>query len=291
MTEESIAGQEKMFDGNDDDDLDDEMSDVEEVDKKHADAAKDDSSQDKDSDKEASSSGESVDEELAEFDAKLAQALGVRTMENGDDNEQSSDEDMNDEQMEALDSHLETVFRERKKVVSEKTQKKEARETIVNFKCRVLELLDIFVKHRHTSYLALTLLPSLLTAIQTTKSPLVSSKALDLIRKYSQLCKKEKIPSPTVDAHKDAILSLLKGIHEQATKEGSNAYASACSQASLLFVKVLASQDRESLKKVLRIYTKTQEQALFDLNCRVKSSFFSDWLNWCASARPKDTKS
>ena len=284
MTEESIAGQEKMFDGNDDDDLDDEMSDVEEVDKRHADAAKDDSSQDKDSDKEASSSGESVDEELAEFDAKLAQALGVRTMENGDDNEQSSDEDMNDEQMEALDSHLETVFRERKKVVSEKTQKKEARETIVNFKCRVLELLDIFVKHCHT------LLPSLLTAIQTTKSPLVSSKALDLIRKYSQLCKKEKIPSPTVDAHKDAILSLLKGIHEQATKEGSNAYASACSQASLLFVKVLASQDRESLKKVLRIYTKTQEQALFDPNCRVKSSFFSDWLNWCASARPKDTK-
>lgn len=290
MTEESIAGQEEIFDSNDEDDLDDEMSDVEEVDKKHAEAAKDDSSLDKDSGAEASSSGESVDEELAEFDAKLAQALGIRTMENGDDNEQSSDEDMNDEQMEALDSHLETVFRERKKVVSEKTQKKEARETIVNFKCRVLELLDIFVKHRHTSYFALTLLPSLLTAIQKTKSPLVSSKAFDLIRKYSQLCKKEKIPSLTVDAHKDAILSLLKGIHEQATKEGSNAYASACSQASLLLVKVLASQDRESLKKVLRIYTKTQEHALFDPKCRVKSSFFSDWLNWCASVRPKDTK-
>lgn len=291
MTKENIAGQEEMFDGNSHDDLDDEMSDVEEVDKKDTEAAKDDSSQEKDSDGEASPSGESIDEELAEFDAKLAQALGVRTMEDGDGNKQSSDEDLNDEQMEALDSHLETVFRERKKVVSEKSQKKEAKETIVNFKCRVLELLDIFVKHRHTSYIALTLLPSLLTAIQTTKSPLVSSKALDFIRKYSQLCKKEKIPSSTVQAHKDAIFSLLNGIHGQATKEGSNAYASACSQASLLFVKVLASQDRESLKKVLRIYTKTQEQALFDPKCRVKTSFFSDWLNWCSSARPKGTKS
>lgn len=291
MTKENIVGQEEMFDGNNDDDLDDEMSDVEEVDMKDAEAAKDESSQGKDSDEEASSSGESVDEELAEFDAKLAQALGVRTMEVSHDNGQSSDEDMNDEQMEALDSHLETVFRERKKVVSEKIQKKEAKETIVNFKCRVLELLDIFVKRCYTSYLALNLLSPLLTAIRITKSPLVSSKALDLIRKYSQLCKKEKVPSSTVEAHKDAILGLLKEIHEQATKEGSNAYASACSQASLLVVKVLTSQNRESLKMVLRVYTKTQEQALFDPKCRVKTSFFSDWLNWCSSAQPKCTKS
>lgn len=291
MTKENIAGQEEMFDDNSDDDLDDGMSDVEEVDKKDAEAANDESSQVKDSDGEASSSGESVDEELAEFDAKLAQALGVRKLEAGHDNGQSSDEYMNDEQMEALDSHLETVFRERKKVVSEKAQKKEAKETIVNFKCRVLELLDIFIKHCHTSYLALTLLSSLLVAIRVTKSPLVTSKALDSIRKYSQLCRKEKIPSSTVEAHKDAILSMLKGIHEQATKEGSNAYASACSQASLLIVKVLASQNRESLKMVLRIYTKTQEQSLFDPNCRVKTSFFSDWLNWCSSAQPKGTKS
>lgn len=291
MTKENIAGQEEMFDGNDDDDLDDDISDVEEVDLNNAETAKDESSQAKDSNRAASSSSESTDEELAEFDAKLAQALGVQTMEAGHDNGQSSDEDMNDEQMEALDSHLETVFRERKKVVSEKTEKKEAKETIVNFKCRVLELLDIFVKYCHTSYLALTLLSSLLTAIRITKSSLVSSKALDLIRKYSQQCKKEKIPASTVETHKDAILSLLKGIHEQATKEGSNTYASACSQASLLIVKVLASQNRESLKMVIRIYTKTQEQALFDPRCRVKTSFFSDWLNWCSSAQPKGTKS
>lgn len=291
MTKENIAGQEEMFGGNSDDDLDDEMSDVDEVDMKDAEVSKDESSQVKDSDGEASSSGESVDEELAEFNAKLAQALGVQTMEGSNDNGQSSDEDMNDEQMEALDPHLETVFRERKKVVSEKIHKKEAKETIVHFKCRVLELLDIFVKRCYTSFLALNLLPSFLTAIRITKSPLVSSKALDLIRKYSQLCKKQKFPSSTVEAHKDAILSLLKGIHEQATMEGSNAYASACSQASLLVVKVLASQNRENLKAVLRVYTKTQEQALFDPKCKVKMSFFSDWLNWCSSAQPKGAKS
>ncbi len=251
-----------------------------------------DDSQGKDSDKEEVSidgeDGSEVDEELAEFDAKLAQALGVRTMEDGNDDDQPMDEDMNDEQMEALDQHLETVFRERKKATSQKKQKKDAKETIVNFKCRVLDLLDIFIKHRHTSILSLDLLLPLLITIRTTNSPLVSSKACDLLRKYSQLCKKEKIQ--TSSGQKDALFTLLGGVHEQARTEGSNAYASACSTASLLLVKVLASQDQENLRRVLDVYGQTQEKALFDPKCRVKTSFFSDWLNWCSSAQLHSSK-
>ena len=223
------------------------------------------------------------DEELAALDAKLAQALGTRSTEDdrtASDNDHFTDEDMDDEQMEALDEQLEKVFRERRKVISRKSQKKDARDTIVNFKCRVLELLEVFIKHQHSSLLALNLLVPILATIQSTTSTLVSTKAYGLIKTYTRVCKGKNLP----DARDtDPIFSLLEEVHSQATKDGSNAYASSCSQTSLLLVKILVAQDRDNLRRVLLIYSKTQEQALLDPQCRVKISFFSDWLNWCSS--------
>ena len=225
-----------------------------------------------------------VDEELAAFDAKLAQALGTRL---GNDDEAAhdadfSDEAMNDEQMEALDVHLEKVFRERKRARSKKSQTKEAKQTMISFKCRILELLDVFVKQQHANPLTLDLLLPLLTTIRVTKSPLVSSKACTLIRDYSRLCKG---PGTPLAAPTDSLFYLLETTHAEAAREGSNAYATACSLVSLLLVKILAAQDRNHLRRVVALYSTTQERTLFEPQCRVKFSFFTDWLNWCSSAR------
>lgn len=225
------------------------------------------------------------DEELAVFDAKLALALGTRPATDAlaaDDSEGTSDSDMDDEQMEALDEHLEKVFRERKNLTSKKTQNKDAKEAIVNFKCRVLELLDIFVKEQHTNALALDLLIPLLDVIRLTKSPLVSTRACDLVRKYSMLCKAKSMP---VLADSRGPLELLKEVHGRAGREGSNAYGAACSQASLLLVKILAAQDRENLRLAEAVYGETHQAFMFDSKSKVKPSFFSDWLNWSVSVR------
>lgn len=297
MTKETMSGQEEMFDRVDDADRDDENSDVEEINMvdstaigtlANQDSKSDEGSAEGSDDEENTSSEIQHDEnesdaELVAFDAKLAQALGTRSTENvraanGDD--EFTDEDMNDEQMEALDEQLEKVFQERKKAISRKSQKKEAKETIVNFKCRVLELLEIFIKHQHTTILALDLLVPILTAIHSTTSTLVSTKAYGLIKTYTKVCKGENLPNAK---DTDPIFNLLETVHDQATRDGSNAYTSSCSQASLLLVKVLVAQDRENLRRVLLIYGKTQERALLDAQCRVKISFFSDWLNWCSS--------
>ena len=224
-------------------------------------------------------------EELAAFDAKLALTLGTRPPTNdlnASNDDESTDEDMNDEQMEALDEHLEKVFRERKKAIAKKTQNKDAKDAIINFKCRVLELLEIYIKQEHRTLLALQLLVPVLKVIHNTKSALVSSKACDLIGHYFKLCKPNTAPAiPDTEA----ALSILRSIHQQAGLEGSNAYSSACSRASLLIVKVLAAHDRENLRQVESIYGQSHETFMLDAKSRTKPSFFSDWLNWSVTAR------
>ncbi|KAL8667479.1 MAG: hypothetical protein Q9202_000695 [Teloschistes flavicans] len=298
-TKENLFGQDEMFEEDDDDQSSSDAesgtaSDVEAVEMAEARGVQHLSEDEAAS--EAASTGtqetdsaEEDDEELAEFDMKLAQALktkpidaSAKTNEDGS----ASDEDMDDEQMEALDAHIATIFRERKKAVSKKGQKKDAKETIVNFKCRVLELLEIFIKKRHSELLALELLLPLLTCVRKTTSPLVSGRACGVMREYSRLCKGKAVPVFHDKKAKKATVRLLKSVHAEATLEASNAHSSACSQASLILVKILVATGRENLEKAVKIYAKTQGTMLVDPACRVKMSFFTDWLNWCNTARP-----
>lgn len=227
---------------------------------------------------------ESADDELVAFDAKLEQAVGTRlaTKDINMEDNSSSDEDMDDDQMDALDQQLEKVFQERKKLMNKKSEKKDAKENIVNFKSRVLDLLEIYVKQQHANALALNLLLPILNVIRTTTSPQISTKACNLIRTYSRLCKGDSVPKVT---DHESVLQRLENVHAEAGKEASNAHGSACSQASLLLVRVLVAQDREHLRSVVGVYARTQERSLFDHSCKIKTPFFTDWLNWCTSAK------
>lgn len=296
-TKESVSGQDEMFDREADDDEDvEESSDVEEI--QLADArimqhAEDEAGSDladaegssKDASGEENDDDDVSDDELAVFNAKLAQALRTKPLAEdhvSNDSGDSADEDMNDEQMAAVDAQLVEIFKERKRITSKKSQNKDAKETIINFKCRVLELLEILIKQRHASAFALDILLPLLRVIRTTTSRLVSGKACDLMKDYARLCKGKHVPDVK---DKDALLDLLHSVHNEAVKEGSNAFTSACSQASLLIVRILAAQDRENLRQVVAAYASIQERLLFDPQCKVKISFLLDWLNWCAQAR------
>ncbi|KAL9116301.1 MAG: hypothetical protein Q9187_007175 [Circinaria calcarea] len=283
-TNESIVGQALMFEPTNEDRSDVDMSDVEEV------SMDGDGSDDSETDgssgsgEEVGDSSEVTDDELAAFDAKLAQALGTRR---GDEDlaasneHESSDGDMNDEQMEALDKHLEKVFRERKKVTSKKTEKKDAKENVVLFKSRVLELLEIYIKHQYSKELALGIIIPLLTLIHTTSSKQVSEKACSLIREYSKMLKL-KHHNYFPDNH--GLLALFEQIHKAAMKEGSNTYGIACSQASILVSKFIISNGGRPADVTQR-YADTQLLFLTDPACKVRTAFFSDYLNWCTSTR------
>lgn len=275
-----------MFDQEDDAGEASLASDVEDVDVAEAGSTSpsaDEQSDGESSNTDAADSDEDGDE-LAALNAKLAQIVGTRPGNEDLDapDDSSSDEDMTDEQMFELNGSLENIFREQKKVTSKKAEKRDAKENIVNFKCRVLDLLEIYVKQEHGNGLGLSLCLPILTLVRTTTSPLVSRKACDVMREYARLCRGDGVPK-FEDA--ELMFSLLEAVHIEAMKEGSNAHASACSQASLLLVRVLVAHDRECLRRVVKIYAATQESALFDSSCKVKTSFFTDWLNWCTSAR------
>ena len=189
---------------------------------------------------------------------------------------------MTDEQMFGLNASLENIFREQKKVTIQKNEKKDAKENISNFKRRVLDLLEIYVKHEHGNGLGLSLILPLLTLIRNTSNSLVSEKACEVTRKYEQSCKGNGVPQVE---DTESVFGLLEAVHIEAMKQSSNAHAKACSRASLLLVRVLVARDRECLRRVVKVYGATQESFLFNSDCVVKASFFTDWLNWCTSAK------
>lgn len=285
-TKENLSGQSEIFKPEDEDGEAGSASDVEEVD--IAEAGSTSPSIDEESD-EGSSNTDAVDSDtdsdgLAALNAKLAHIVGTRPGNEDPDAEDdsSSDEEMTDEQMFGLNASLENIFREQKKITSQKNEKKDAKENITNFKRRVLDLLEIYVKHEHGNSLGLSFILPLLRLIRTTSNSLVSKKASEVMGKYAGCCRGDGVPQ-IEDI--ESVFGLLEAVHIEAMTQSSNVHAKACSQASLLLVRMLVARDRECLRRVVKVYGATQESFLFNSGCGVKASFFTDWLNWCVSAR------
>jgi DNA polymerase phi len=198
---------------------------------------------------------------------------------------------MNDEQMEALDEQLENVFRQRKMASSKKKERKDAKETIILFKCRVLELLEIYIKQEHLKMLAVELVIPLLGTIRKTTSKQVSEKACSVVREYSKayrLKDQDAAGASTTAKDNDVALarSVLGAIHAEACRAGSNAHAAACSQARLLLAKITVSRGGQVADVILQ-YAETQRRFTTDPACAVRTAFFSDFLNWCTSVRKR----
>ncbi|CAG8051443.1 unnamed protein product [Penicillium olsonii] len=288
---ESLAGQQEMFDeddgeGEEEDGSDAEMMDVDEdeldsdVEVVEAGDAKSDSDSDDDEEEEEEEDEENA-QEVAAFEAKLAEALG----QHGADGEgEDSDADMNDDEMDELDDKLVQVFKARQQQSSQRKDKKDARENMVNFKNRVLDLLEIFVKKSHSRLLALDLLLPLLRLSRRSSVKQVATKANNVLREYTKVCKGNALPKIEDDEQAEALWELLKSVHKEASHSGPMGHANACSQASLLVTKVLVAHDKDAIAGVVDVYAATRKDQLMSKKCHVQPSFFSEWNNWCVSA-------
>ncbi|KAL5357499.1 DNA polymerase phi-domain-containing protein [Aspergillus floccosus] len=280
---ESLAGQQEMFDQQDDEgdeemiDVDEEDSDVEVIDAEASGSDEEDGSEAEDDDE-----NEGNDDEEAVFEAKLAEALGTHRADQDLNAESSdSDADMDDDEMEKVDNALVKVFQARRDALGQKKDKKDAKENMVNFKNRVLDLLEIYVKKCHSKLLALDLLLPLLRLTRLSSTKQVSNKANAVLREYTKLCKGSALPAIQ---EAEPVWELLQAIHKEATHSGPPAHASACSQASLLVVKVLVAHDKDAVAGVVDVYAATRKEQLLSKKCHVQPSFFTDWNNWCVSA-------
>lgn len=289
---ENLAGQQEMFekeedeedgemmDVDDDDDDGEEDSDVEVVDAEGGDDDDDDEDEEED---ESDDNNDEPDNEEAEFQAKLAAALGPHAA-NKPDEESDDEADMNDDDMEAVDEQLVKVFKARRDALEQKKDKKDAKGNMVNFKNRVLDLVEIYVKKCHSSILALDLLLPLLRLTRKTNTKQIANKATTVLREYSKSCKGSAVPAIAEDSTESA-WALLKDLHREAGHSGPQAHATACSQASLLVVKVLVAHDKKAIEGVVDVYAATRKEQMLSNKCHVQPSFFTDWNNWCVSAR------
>ncbi|KAK6432284.1 DNA-directed DNA polymerase [Oleoguttula sp. CCFEE 5521] len=297
---ENLSGQQELFRNEEDEaeegseeeeegsiiDVDD-MSDVELVngeavkanasDGSQEEAEEDDEGPEEDSESEATNDDEDLDA-IAAFDQKLAAALGSAAMADDDDGS-----DMDDEQMMAVEPALQNVFKELKKKSGQKQDNRDAKDTIVSFKNRVLDLLSIYVKTQYSNVLALDIIVPLVVLIRETTGKPTAEKAFAALKQYFEACNKHK--TLPVMPHEDAGFALLSLMHVEMTKGGSKLHSNACSRSSLFLSKVLVAMNPACYGRIVGMYAQLQEQWWKDPNSKVQSSVFTEWTSWSVAMR------
>ncbi|KAL6809444.1 DNA polymerase phi domain-containing protein [Trichoderma sp. SZMC 28013] len=320
-TNESTKGQKELFNTEDDgmdidgeDSDDDEDDDVEEIsnvdidsdvefiglaDGEEADGdAEEDGEEDEEEDDEDSDDDDEEDEDNDEeadekegpidLDELMGTILKSHRLDKDADAESSEDEgDMSDSQMFALEDKLAEVFKQRAKARPDsKKQKKDAKQSVVNFKHRILDFIDIYVRNEVLSPLAFAVLIPLLGLMRTTTTKTLANRACEIILNYQRGMKKarsgskeaEATTAPTYDA--EELLSVLVEVHEEAGKDNAHAYAKAASAASLIVASAMFASDKELVKRAAAVYAKTQSDWVLG-QAKLQNSFFADWNNWC----------
>lgn len=294
---ENLSGQQELFEQADDaeedaaSDSDEEASDVEMID------GEDDSDVEIDSDVEVVEDAESgasdeesseeeenpEDADLEDFENKLALALKTSKAA-AEDGEDSDESDMDDDQMMALEGHLTTIFQERKKNSNNKKKdNKDAKENIVNFKNRVLDLLTIFAKQEHSNKLTLDLILPMITLIRTTTSKQISDKAFSLLQQYFGACNKNK-QFPESDEATE-VLALLHSVHDEIRVNASKLHSNACSRSSLFLAKILVNLDAGNYADVADSYNKLQKEWYADPKSQIQPSVFTEWTSWSITTK------
>jgi DNA polymerase phi len=302
--EESAKGQQALFSTEDEDMMDADAaeasgsdeeeldSDVEIVNLEEAGSdGPDDSGEDSDDDEEGSDKEpENKDQEaLDALDNALAEVLGSHRLDQDNDAASSDDgSDMSDSEMMAVDQKLAEIFKQRAKTTTKKKEKKDAKDTVVNFKHRVLDLLAIYVKKEaaspdvpvHVFHLVLPLLQ----LVRTTTTKALANKACDIIQTFSKSLKKARGGSQVAEISAldlQGLVRLMAELHDEAAKDMSHAFARAVSTACLALASVMC-RDGERREDVFGLYAKTQLR-WFNGEVKIQATFFSDWLNWCQS--------
>ncbi|KAI5861681.1 DNA polymerase phi-domain-containing protein [Durotheca rogersii] len=254
-------------------------------------------SEDEDEDEdEAQAEGDA--QELADFDAALAKVLRSHRLNQDNDAESSSgDSDMTDSEMMALNDKLVEVFKQKFKKTGSKKDRKDAKDSVIMFKHRVVDLLALYIKHEATNPLAFGLLPPLLEVVRTTTAKPLANKAALTIENFSKTFKKkaqrataqgnggdgenegEMENRTSIDA--EARLALMREIHRQAARDMSHAFGRAASAASLLVASSLLADGRgdDKIDGVNAVYAQTFADCQKG-KTKLQGFFFSDWINW-----------
>ncbi|KAF1979838.1 hypothetical protein BU23DRAFT_523395 [Bimuria novae-zelandiae CBS 107.79] len=295
--EETLEGQKQLFsqgdeaaeeaDSDEEDDVEDASDveivngDAEEPGESHSDDS--DNSQDSSSPSEDESEDDEEDEEVTQFNNMLALTLQTSKLAaNGEgSDDESDDSDMDDDQMMALDPHLSNIFKQRSQITGKK-QREEAKQNVIRFKSRVLDLIAVFLDKQFSNPLSLEVLLPVLRLTRASANKQFTDRSAKLLQSTFE---KSSKPLPRLE-DVDSAWGILKGIHEEAKHGGgSNAHAGACNAASLHVVRTLVNADRGNYAKVVGVYAESQKEWFADPKSVVRDIMFSGFLTWSSRNR------
>ncbi|KAI8958952.1 DNA polymerase phi-domain-containing protein [Daldinia sp. FL1419] len=281
MDDAEDSGSEDEVEDVEEDDMSEIGSDVEFVTLNGADVNdEDDDNEDGEDEDEDEEQGEADAKELADLDDALAKVLGSHRLDKDKEAESSdNDSDMTDSEMMALDDKLVEVFKQRAKNTGKKKEKKDAKESVIMFKHRVLDLIALYLKHEAANPLAFSLILPLLEVVHSTTAKPLANKAVAAIENFSKAFKKARAVGDKYSLDASAQLALMREIHQQAAKDAAHAYGRAASTASLLVASSLVAAGDQNFDAVNALYAHTftncQKAAL-----KLPGFFFTDWVNW-----------
>lgn len=325
-TKENVEGQQNLFSVDGEMEVDDggeeggenegereENEGENEENEENEDGSDSDSESDSDSDSDSESDNKELTEKVeSETNEKLANALGINSVEDQDnqnnhhdgfvnfDNDDDDDEDdsyesesMDDEQMMAMDDQLSKIFKERRNMLSQidtgnkrKSEVANAKEQMIFFKHRVLDLLEIFVKVQQNSPLVLLLIKPIISTINLTLDKNVGNKAHKLLKTKMSKCRVKSKEDDKIDKEFEKTLEqLLQWTHHQLTngKSSNQAHLLACNQASILIAKNLVNIDNQYLDEIIDIYTESLKNWAHLNKSKTPPSLFFDFINWLNS--------
>jgi DNA polymerase phi len=194
---------------------------------------------------------------------------------------------MDDDQMMAIEPQLTKIFQQRQaaSATNKRKEQHDAKENMVNFKSRVLDLLGIFLKQEHKNSLVFNVILPLLQLMRRTSSQLVANKASDILKAFVDACHKNKSHPVLVDI--DQAWLLLREIHGEAKQQASKQHDITCSRASLLIVRSLVNVDQANYRKASSIYAETQADWFADRKVNMEPKFFTEWVSWSAEMRKR----
>ncbi|VUC27081.1 unnamed protein product [Clonostachys rosea] len=292
-SDESAKGQQELFNIDGDEmEVDEEGGSSEDDDEEDDDDEDDDGDED-DENEEDENEGEDEDEDddqegkkddPVDLDELIGNILNSHRLDKDAEAESSEDDgDMSDSEMLALDEKLAEVIRPHvKRAKDSKKQKKDAKQSVVNFKHRILDLLKIYIKNEVLNPLSFSLLVPLLNLVRTTSTKPLANRAHEIILDYRKGLKKALGNKQEFDGvSTEDLLGVLIQVHEEAGNDNSNshAYAKAASAASLIVVSAMLSIDRDSWEQAGAVYLKTEAKR-FHGKITLQRSFFDEWSNW-----------
>lgn len=215
-----------------------------EMDDEESDDSSDDSLEDGDAEAKDNEEEEKDPEDVDEnFRQQLMTAFKAANALDTDD----SDADVDDETMMALDENISVLFAEQKKRIQAKKDEKERirKEKILrrDFKTKVLDLIEVFLKKQPENPLVFDIIEPLLSVIEQSMSSDTNQQEQDFLRKTAHifkndLCAAKRYCKNASDIKED-LHAMLERLVQRACKQNDPSLALFSFSASMYIFKVL----------------------------------------------------